>query len=132
MGVFHGDIRGRFLSSNRWRDFELLAPVVYHGSGAFEIIVPVGFVTDFASVPRPFWSFLPPYGPWTRAAIVHDFLWRKIWTGDPHPHAPTTEAAAMIFYLCLKDTGVKPFTAALFWLSVASFAMVKRTFHKLP
>jgi len=40
-----------------------------------KIIVPRGFVTDFASVPRIFWTFFPKHGEYTRAAIVHDFLY---------------------------------------------------------
>lgn len=39
--------------------------------------VPSGFVTDFASIPRIFWSALRPDGKYTYAAIVHDYLY---WT----------------------------------------------------
>jgi hypothetical protein len=37
--------------------------------------VPPGFVTDFASIPRPFWSLLPPDGEYVYAAILHDYLY---------------------------------------------------------
>jgi len=40
-----------------------------------EINVPVGFVTDFASIPRVFWSVLPPDGQYTYPAIIHDYLY---------------------------------------------------------
>lgn len=39
------------------------------------IVVPVGFRTDFASVPRPFWRIIPPWGPYSPAAVVHDYLY---------------------------------------------------------
>lgn len=39
------------------------------------IVVPTGFMTDFASVPRIFWAIIPPDGKYTAAAIVHDFLY---------------------------------------------------------
>jgi hypothetical protein len=39
--------------------------------------VPIGQGTDFASVPRPFVWFLPRYGSYTMAAILHDYLWRE-------------------------------------------------------
>jgi hypothetical protein len=39
--------------------------------------VPVGAHTDFASVPRVFVWFLPRYGRYTLAAILHDYLWRE-------------------------------------------------------
>jgi len=38
--------------------------------------VPVGMHTDFASVPRVFVWFLPRYGRYTLAAVLHDYLWR--------------------------------------------------------
>lgn len=46
------------------------------GSDAAEtIVVPAGFVTDLASIPRLVWSFYPPDGPWVKAAVIHDFLY---------------------------------------------------------
>ncbi|TCJ15227.1 DUF1353 domain-containing protein [Parasulfuritortus cantonensis] len=43
-----------------------------------KIVVPKGFVTDFASIPKPLWSFgLSPHGQYGRAAVIHDFLY---WT----------------------------------------------------
>lgn len=46
------------------------------GSG-IKIRVPAGFETDFASVPRFFWRLLPPWGRYGKAAVLHDFLYRK-------------------------------------------------------
>jgi len=39
-------------------------------------VVPRGEKTDFASVPRPFVWFIPTYGAYTKAAILHDHLCR--------------------------------------------------------
>lgn len=40
------------------------------------IVVPKGFVTDFASIPQALWSFgLSPHGQYSRAAVVHDYLY---------------------------------------------------------
>lgn len=36
---------------------------------------PAGFVTDFASIPRLFWTLLPPDGAYAFAAIIHDYLY---------------------------------------------------------
>lgn len=41
------------------------------------VIVPMGFRTDFASIPRPFWRLYNPTGPWRTAAVVHDYLYSK-------------------------------------------------------
>ena len=43
--------------------------------GYARVRVPVGFVTDFASIPRVFWSILRPDGLYSYAAIVHDYLY---------------------------------------------------------
>lgn len=42
----------------------------------WRITIPAGFVTDFASTPRFMWRLLPPTGRYTRAATVHDLLYR--------------------------------------------------------
>jgi hypothetical protein len=63
----------RQLDDKNWR---LLLRLDYQGqSEPFE--VPVGSDTDFASVPRVFVWFLPRYGRYTKAAILHDYLWRE-------------------------------------------------------
>ena len=57
--------------------------------------VPTGFVTDFASIPRVFWSVLRPDGEYTYPAIIHDFLY---WT-QQRPR----EAADEIFKFAMRD-----------------------------
>jgi hypothetical protein len=44
------------------------------GSGN-TINVPIGFKTDFASVPRLLWSIIPRWGKYGNAAVIHDFLY---------------------------------------------------------
>jgi hypothetical protein len=41
------------------------------------IIVPKGFTTDFASIPRVFRNILSPYGEYGKAAVIHDFLYQN-------------------------------------------------------
>jgi hypothetical protein len=61
------------LDNENW---EVKATLRYAGaSDSFE--VPIGQGTDFASVPRLFAWFLPRYGSYTMAAILHDYLWRE-------------------------------------------------------
>jgi hypothetical protein len=57
--------------------FVLLAPLVYYsGFLARTIIVPTGFITDLASIPRALYIALPPIGAYDKAAVVHDFLYQ--------------------------------------------------------
>jgi Protein of unknown function (DUF1353) len=59
------------------REWMLFADMPYRvGTSASVIVVPRGFVTDFASIPQAFWSLgLSPNGTYSKAAIVHDFLY---------------------------------------------------------
>jgi hypothetical protein len=52
--------------------------VIRVDGGTFKIVVPEGFVTDFASIPRWLWWLWPPDGPWRRAAVVHDWLYSRV------------------------------------------------------
>jgi hypothetical protein len=45
------------------------------------IRVPVEFITDLASIPIPFRDWLPPDGPWVKAAVIHDALYFTHGTG---------------------------------------------------
>lgn len=56
-------------------EWETECPLIYKGR-IQEFRVPKYMKTDFASVPRVFVWFLPRYGRYTKAAIVHDYLWR--------------------------------------------------------
>ena len=44
------------------------------GSGD-SVEVEIGFMTDFASVPRPLWAFLPRWGKYGNAAVIHDWCY---------------------------------------------------------
>lgn len=64
----YGDGRQWRLTQGFRYDTDLLA------CGA--VYVPACFETDFASVPRFFWRIFPPTGPYGKAAVIHDFLYR--------------------------------------------------------
>lgn len=63
------------------RTWVLLEPFSYdvgsEGSGD-TVHVPPKFMTDFASVPRVFWIFIPQWGKYGNAAVIHDWgYWSK-------------------------------------------------------
>jgi hypothetical protein len=72
--------------------------------------VPVGFVTDFASVPRAFWSILPPDGEYTYAAILHDYLY---WN-----QATDKATADLVLKSAMQDFGVSAGDAILVYNGV--------------
>ena len=48
-----------------------------------QVEVPAGFITDFASVPKIFWSILPRDGVYVYPAIIHDYMyWMQDGTRD--------------------------------------------------
>ena len=50
----------------------------YRTNNPDEVIhIPVGTVTDIATVPRVLWSIFPPFGAYSKAAIVHDYLYEN-------------------------------------------------------
>ena len=55
---------------------ELFQDYSYDING-YIITVPKGFITDLASVPRSFWTIFPPFGVYTPAAVIHDFLYSE-------------------------------------------------------
>ena len=49
--------------------YELLEDIAIGGT-----IIPRGFVTDGATVPRILWSLFPPISSYFRATLLHDYL----------------------------------------------------------
>lgn len=80
MSAFTGTLRLESLDAD-CRVWRLGEPLQYEigalDSGAL-IIVPAGFETDGASIPRLLQGILPAWGRWSRAAIIHDYLCRAI------------------------------------------------------
>lgn len=86
----------------------LLSDLVWHG--ATRIVVPAGFVTDLASIPRMLRWLLQQNGNSRRAAVLHDFLYAT---------QPVTRAEAdSIFRAALKAERVIGIGRGLYWAGV--------------
>jgi hypothetical protein len=85
--------------------------------------VEVGESTDFASVPRLFVWLLPRYGRWTKAAILHDHLWRRE-VGNGPEKTPYTDADA-IFRRAMRDLDVPFLKRWIMWGAVRWGALFK-------
>jgi hypothetical protein len=77
------------------------------------IVVPEGFETDFASVPKTFWGLFPPIGKHNPAALVHDYLYDN--------RIGTRRNADMIFLRLMLQYGVDPFRSLLMYGAVRIF-----------
>lgn len=75
-GAFLDPLEILFIDGIKW---SLLIGFDYRDDrNNYTISVPAGFVTDFASIPRAFWTILPPTGPmYGKAAVVHDYLYQN-------------------------------------------------------
>ena len=87
-------------------------PFTFRSPSLGVIRVEPGFDTDYASVPRIFWSIYPPDGDYRAAAVIHDWLY---WNQSPieggHDAAPldlsiTREQADTVFMEALTALGV--------------------------
>jgi len=74
------------------------------------IVVPAGFVTDFASTPRWIWAVLPPFGTYQLAAVLHDFLY---WD-----QGCTREQADEWFRIAMHQSDVNPVERDMIWETV--------------
>jgi len=77
------------------------------------IEAPQGFETDFASVPRVFWRIVPPWGRYSPAAVIHDYLY---FTG----HVPRAEADA-VFLTLMERLGVPAWKRSVMYRAVRMF-----------
>jgi hypothetical protein len=96
-------------------DFQvfLTEPMKYKvGSTHDTITVPKGFVTDFASIPREFWTEFPPTGEYKLAAVVHDYLYWE--------QPCTKEQSDDLFYIAMREQGVPLATRLIVYGGVAA------------
>ena len=73
-----------------------------------------GFMTDGASIPRPFWCFAPPVaGKYLEAAIIHDLLYAT--------HVLDRKTADKIFLELMIYLGVRKIKARVMYRIVRMF-----------
>jgi len=115
-------LRVRSCGDKTW---ELEEEVVYQGKDEL-FTIPVGFKTDFASVPGAVQWLIPSYGQYTLAAIVHDQFCDNLnaYHNNPcygeHFQAPTPNArdTDAIFRRIMRELGVPPLRRWLIWTGV--------------
>lgn len=99
------------------RRYRVVEPFQYRvgedGSEELVVTVPVGFVTNFASVPRVLWAILPPTGEYGKAAVIHDFLYCR--------RALTRTLCDAIFYEAMRALGVGWLRRSLMYAAVRLF-----------
>jgi hypothetical protein len=96
--------------------WQLLAPLVWTGTKGDTFVVPIGFRTDFATIPRFLLWFADKTGPYTRAAVLHDYLI------EARINAVTDRVSSRdvdgIFRRVMQDLGVPWVTRWTMWSAV--------------
>lgn len=115
MGTFDKPLRLTYLDGSDWEVFETFVYSTEVAGNKTIILVPAGFTTDFASIPRVFWRVLPPTGKYGKAAVIHDYIYRT-------PGVNLTRAQADgIFRDAMADLGVSAATRNLMFYGVRAF-----------
>ena len=105
-----GSLTVRRVDAERW---ELVDELVYLGSWE-RFVVPAGFRTDFATVPRVVTWLVPRFGAYTLAAILHDWLI----TDGLRAEVVTSRQADGIFRRVMRESGVPVLRRWLMWAGV--------------
>jgi Protein of unknown function (DUF1353) len=103
------------------QDWKVLRALTYHAS-TDDFEVPVGEHTDFASVPREFVWFIPRYGRYTKAAILHDYLCSVC---VPAGRVSRIEADG-IFRQAMRELGVPFLRRWIMWAAVRLGALTNQ------
>ncbi|MGY1692823.1 DUF1353 domain-containing protein [Geodermatophilus sp. SYSU D01105] len=94
-------------------------PLVYRGERD-RFVVPAGFRTDFATVPRLVVWLVPRFGAYTLAAILHDWLC----TEGIRSGVVTSREADGLFRRVMRESGVPVLRRWLMWCGVRWGALV--------
>ena len=126
---FDSELSIRARTATTW---ELTLPLIWTGTKGDTFVVPAGFVTDFATVPRFMHWLVLPYGAYTRAAVLHDWLltelagWWGVHRNDPAPHhqpPANSRDTDGIFRLVMEQLGVPWAKRWMMWAAVRAASL---------
>jgi len=110
------------------RRWKLHRSFTYHVGSEYSnmvVVVPAGSITDFASIPSIFWSLLPSWGKYGKAAVVHDWLYHQhniLSRGSKS--SITRKEADIIFYEGMLVSGTRRWKAEVMYWAVRLFGQL--------
>jgi len=116
MSSFTTPLMLEYLDGTIWR---LSKPFIYYSDLCGEekrewIRVPMGFITDFASIPQILWIIERPTGLHGKAAVLHDWLYQN--------GLYTRKVCDMIFREAMEVSGVEPWRREAMYYAVRTFS----------
>jgi hypothetical protein len=97
------------------KEWLLMEELRYKGNKD-EFCVDAQFTTDFASVPRIFWNLIPPVGKYSKAAVIHDWLYVN--------KTVSRKDADGIFRRIMRENGVPKWKRYVMWAAVRAFGWI--------
>lgn len=129
MSSFTKPLRVEALDDNKWKLLEQFDYYIGSLESDEYVAVPVGYVTDFATIPQIFWSIIPPWGKYGKAAVIHDFLctdgyYFRTTNGKPLQVSVTRKEADDLFLEAMTVLGVDEVTRSAMYAAVRAYAIV--------
>lgn len=119
------------LDKDFWRVVKSFTFTVGEGEKAYSVHVPAGFLTDGASVPRPFWWLLPPWSSYGQAAVMHDLLCETMVQTVNGAEEPINRAHAdWLFREAMKLCGVSYVKRTIMYWGVRFFTGLHMRWHR--
>jgi hypothetical protein len=107
---FHGDLVLRESGVGCWR---VVDELTYVSSDETSYTVPADQATDLASTPRILWPWFPPFGSYSRAAVLHDYFYRTA--------EVSRKDADRLFHEAMLACGTSKWRAKVMYISVRWF-----------
>lgn len=125
LNMSYDDEASRVLRKDHWRVLDTFK--FYYGSGETLqwVVVPAGFLTDGASIPRLFWGVIAPWGSHGQAAALHDYLieYGVVYQNNVRVHISRRQAD-VIFNEALRAAQVPTWRRRLMYLAVRLWTML--------
>jgi hypothetical protein len=113
MEIIQGEIVVRYMAEQKKEIlWELKQPIIIGLSNGAIIEIPVGFITDFASVPKILWSAISSIGKFNLASVVHDYIYDRCFSDKEflrlmHMTSPNTKLRNRIMFYAVRLFGAK-------------------------
>jgi len=128
MSSFTKPLRVEAVDSRTWKLLEEFDYFIGTEDSNEYVSVPKDYETDFATIPQVFWSVIPPWGKYGKAAVIHDFLcsdkyfWRKTENGVEKVECSRKQADD-IFLEAVTVLGVDEITRTMMYAAVRAYAI---------
>ncbi len=102
-----------------YRPFEYWSPDLSVGI----VIVPIGFKTDFASVPWLFRRVIPAVGKYNEATVIHDYL---CYLANKAGSREMRKQADKVFLEAMESLGVGFLKRKIMYFGVSTYTLFKK------